>query len=75
MRHYEIHPRYRQPAAPTARCRPVPVRGYLPLKSEDGLTLVQIFTTEEGLIELVQVATRPTVGYSWGPPTTVLRVD
>ena len=74
MKHYEIHPRHRQPVD-QPRCRPVPIRGYLPLKSEDGLTLVQIFTSEDGLIELVQVATRPTVGYSWGPPTTVHRVD
>jgi len=45
------------------------------MKSDDGLTLVQIFTDETGLITLVQVAQRTDEWGSWGPPTTVHRVD
>lgn len=62
---YDIHPKF----------RPLPVHGYLPMKSDDGLTLVQIFTDETGLITLVQVAQRTDEWGSWGPPTTVHRVD
>jgi len=43
--------------------------GYLPLVSQDQLTLVQIFIDlETGLIDSVHVATRVAPWGSWGPP-------
>ena len=48
--------------------------GYIPLRSKDKKTLVQIFTDQEGLIMRVTVSKRYYPFLMWGPPIEVERI-
>ena len=50
--------------------------GYVPLRSKDKKTLVQVFIDlDTGLIVYTQVCQRAASWHSWGPPTEVERVE
>jgi len=48
--------------------------GYIPLRSKDKKTLVQIFTDEQGLIMRVTVSSRYYPFLMWGSPIEVERI-
>ena len=48
--------------------------GYIPLRSKDKKTLVQVFTDEQGLIKRVTVSTRYSPFLMWGSPIEVERI-
>ena len=48
--------------------------GYIPLRSKDKKTLVQVFTDEEGLIVRVTVSFRCSPFLMWGSPIEVERI-
>jgi hypothetical protein len=48
--------------------------GYIPLRSKDKKTLVQVFTDEEGLIMRVTVSFRCSPYLMWGSPIEVERI-
>ena len=48
--------------------------GYIPLRSKDKKTLVQVFTDEQGLIMRVTVSFRCSPYLMWGSPIEVERI-
>ena len=54
----------------------LPTWGYVPLRSKDKKTMVQVFIDlSTGLIVYTQVCHRAESWHSWGPPTEVQRID